>query len=281
MPAIGWYNGTMGPLSEMTVPMNDRAVYFGDGCYEACLATGLRAFALEAHLDRFERSLKALSIPFRMDRESLVRTLTDCLAAADEPCAALYWQVSRATAQRMHAFPAGEAKPNLLIMVTPKTRSASGTPMKLITAEDVRYAMCDVKTLNLIPNVLANERAKECGADEAVFVRNGFVTEGSHTNVHILKDGVLCTHPTDRYILPGVTRAILLGLCKECSIPVSEQAFAKDALFSADEVLITSSTLGVRRAETIDGIAVGGRDEARYQRILQAYERRFSEEMRV
>ena len=133
MPAIGWYNGTMGPLSEMTVPMNDRAVYFGDGCYEACLATGLRAFALEAHLDRFERSLKALSIPFRMDRESLVRTLTDCLAAADEPCAALYWQVSRATAQRMHAFPAGEAKPNLLIMVTPKTRSASGMPMKLLS----------------------------------------------------------------------------------------------------------------------------------------------------
>ena len=141
--------------------------------------------------------------------------------------------------------------------------------------------MCEVKTLNLIPNVLANERAKECGADEAVFVRNGLVTEGSHTNVHILKDGVLYTHPTDRYILPGVTRAILLGLCKGCSIPVSEQAFAKDALFSADEVLITSSTLGVRRAETIDGIAVGGRDEARYQRILQAYERRFSEEMRV
>ena len=281
MPAIGWYNGICGNLSEMTIPMNDRAVYFGDGCYEACLAVGTRAFALSRHLDRFEHSLKGLSIPFCPDRDAFIRTLTDCLAAANETCSVLYWQVSRATAQRTHAFPTGETAPNLLITVTPKKLAVPEQTMKLVTTEDIRYAMCDVKTLNLIPNVLANERAKECGADEAVFVRNGFVTEGSHTNVHILKDGVLCTHPTDRYILPGVTRAILLGLCKGCSIPVSEQAFAKEALFSADEVVITSSTLGVRRAETIDGIAVGGRDEARYQRILQAYERRFSEEMRV
>jgi D-alanine transaminase len=278
MPAIGWYNGTMGPLSEMTVPMNDRAVYFGDGCYEACLATGLRAFALEAHLDRFERSLKALSIPFRMDRESLVRTLTDCLAAADEPCAALYWQVSRATAQRMHAFPAGEAKPNLLIMVTPKTRSASGMPMKLITAEDVRYAMCDVKTLNLIPSILAIQKAKDAGADEAVLHRDGVVTEGSHTNIHILRDGVLYTHPKDRHILSGVTRGVLLEICRALSVPVSETAFSVSELAQADEVLITSSLLGVRRACELDGAPVGGRADALYRAIVEAYRIRFTEE---
>ena len=281
MPAIGWYNGTMGPLSEMTVPMNDRAVYFGDGCYEACLAVGTRAFALSRHLDRFVRSLKGLSIPFYPDRDAFVQTLTDCLAAANEECAVLYWQVSRATAQRTHAFPAGETAPNLLITVTPKKLAAAGQTMKLATAEDIRYAMCDVKTLNLIPNVLASERAKNSGADEAVFVRDGFVTEGSHTNIHILKDGVLYTHPTDNRILPGVTRAILLDLCAGLSIPVSEQAFSKDALFSADEVLVTSSTLGVRRAAAVDGTAVGGRDATRFQRILDAYDRLFSEEMTV
>ncbi len=281
MPAIGWYNGTTGPLECMTVPMNDRAVYFGDGCYEACLAIGTRAFALEAHLNRFERSLHALSIPLPAEREAIVRALTDCLAAANEPCSVLYWQASRATAPRTHAFPEGDVKPNLLITVTPKRPLPPERTMKLITAEDVRYAMCHVKTLNLIPNVLANERAKACGVDEAIFVRDGFVTEGSHTNVHILKDGVFRTHPADRYILPGVTREIVLGVCAKLSVPVSERAFSKEALFTADEVLITSSTLGVRRAVSVDGIAVGGRDESLYQRILNGCNRVFSEEMRV
>lgn len=189
MPAIGWYNGTVGPLDEMKVPMLDRAVCFGDGCYEACLANGVRAFAIEKHLDRFYRSLSLLRIPFSVDREALGATLSECLAAAGEDCAVLYWQVSRATAPRTHAFPVNGAKPNLMITVTPKTLLPDERTVRLITAEDIRYSMCHVKTLNLIPNVLASERAKENGADEAVFVRGGFVTEGAHTNVHILKDG--------------------------------------------------------------------------------------------
>ena len=281
MSAIGWYNGTRGALSEMTVPMNDRAVYFGDGCYEACLAVGTRVFALDKHLDRFYRSLDGLRIPFETDRKALSAILADCLAAANEPAAVLYWQVSRATAPRTHAFPANGAKPNLLITVTPKPSISNGRTVKLVTAEDIRYAMCNVKTLNLIPNILANERAKEAGADEAVFVRDGLVTEGSHTNVHILKDRRLFTHPADNRILPGVTRLILLDLCKTLGIPAAEQAFSKEALSDADEVLVTSSTLGICRAASVDGIAVGGKDEARYRRLLSAYGALFDREMRA
>ena len=281
MPAIGWYNGTLGRPEEMTVPFLDRAVYFGDGCYEACLACGTRPFALNAHFDRFYRSLNALSIPFSMDRDTLKAILTDCLAAANEPYAALYWQVSRATAPRTHAFPAGEPKPNLLVTVTPKSPLPPEQTMRLISTEDIRYAMCDVKTLNLIPNVLANERAKACGADEAIFVRNGSVTEGSHTNIHILKDGTLFTHPADNRILAGVTRAILLDLCRKNGIPVAEQAFSAEALFDADEVLITSSTLGIRRAVTVDGARVGGKAERLFQMIRDAYGRFFDEEMKA
>ena len=281
MQNVGYYNGKIAPIEELTIPALDRAVYFGDGCYEACLAVGTRAFALSRHLDRFEHSLKGLSIPFCPDRDAFIRTLTDCLAAANETCSVLYWQVSRATAQRTHAFPTGETAPNLLITVTPKKLAAPEQTMKLVTTEDIRYAMCDVKTLNLIPNVLANEHARRCGADEAIFVRDGFVTEGSHTNIHILKDGVLYTHPTDNRILPGVTRAILLELCAGLSVRVSEQAFSKDALFSADEVLVTSSTLGVRRTAAVDGTAVGGRDPGRFLMIRNAYDHLFSEEMRV
>ncbi len=280
MPAIGWYNGTLGPLESMTVPMNDRAVYFGDGCYEACLAEGVRAFALDAHIDRFYRSLQGLSIPFDPDRAALKSVLTDCLAAANEPLSVLYWQVSRATAPRTHAFPAGEYRPNLLVTVTPK-KPAQERAFRLITAEDIRYAMCNVKTLNLIPNILANERAKESGADEAVFVRGGLVTEGSHTNIHILKDGALFTHPADERILAGVTRAILLDLCKEQSVPVYERAFTKEELFTADEVLISSSTLGVLRAESVDGVPIGGAALPLFKALRSAYERIFYGEMQA
>ncbi len=280
MPAIGWYNGMLGKPDEMSVPMNDRAVYFGDGCYEACVAFGTRVFALDAHFDRFYNSLRALEIPFSEDRAALKAILTGCLQAADEPCEVLYWQASRATAPRTHAFP-GSGEPNLLVTVTPKTLLPPERTLRLVTTEDVRYAMCNVKTLNLIPNILANEHAKRSGADEAVFVRDGLVTEGSHTNVYILKDGVLYTHPADNRILPGVTRRILLGLCREIGVPVAERAFTGDELIKADEVLITSSTLGVRRAETVDGVPVGGRAETIFNRIASAYERIFSKEMRA
>ncbi len=281
MSAIGWYNGTLGPLETLTVPVSDRALYFGDGCYEACLAVFDRAFALDAHLDRFDRSLAGLRIPFSMDREALKNVLSTCLAAADEPCAVLYFQVSRASAPRTHAFPEGAYTPNLLVTVTPKKPAPLNKPMKLITTDDIRYAMCNVKTLNLIPNVLAAEKAKELGADEAIFVRNSVVTEGAHTNVHILKDGVLYTHPANERILAGVTRAILLALCKQLEIPVVERAFSKEALFSADEILISSSTLGVRRAESVDGKPAGNRAQALYTALAAAYQQRFLKEMQA
>lgn len=276
MAAIGWYNGAMGPLDTMTVPMLDRAVYFGDGCYEALKAVGQKPFALEAHLDRFCKSLSALEIPAPLTRGALKSALFDCLIAADEPRSVLYWQASRGTARRTHAFPE-HAAPNLMITVTP-LGARSEHALSLVTAEDIRYRMCSVKTLNLLPNVLSNERAKRAGADGAILVRDGVVTEGTHTNVHIIKDGTLYTHPADEWILAGVTRGIVLKLCKALSIPVRETSFLREAMFTADEVLITSSILGVKRVERIDGVPVGGRAQEVFSAICAAYEQRFSEE---
>ncbi len=276
MAAIGWYNGTAGPLDTMTVPMLDRAVYFGDGCYEALKAIGRKPFALEAHLDRFYKSLSALEIPAPLTREALKAALFDCLFMAEEPRSVLYWQASRGTARRTHAFPE-HAAPNLMITVTPLLPEPDRA-LTLITAEDIRYRMCDVKTLNLLPNVLCNERAKRAGADGAILVRDGFVTEGTHTNVHLLKGGTLYTHPADERILAGVTRGIVLNFCETLCIPVSETAFPPDALFTADEVFVTSSVLGIRRVERVDGVPVGGRAPERFGAICAAYEQRFSEE---
>ena len=276
MPAIGYYNGKLGPLDEMTVSMNDRAVYFGDGCYEALIAIGQKPFALAAHLDRFYENAAALDIPFPLSREALETELLRCLSKADEPRAVLYWQASRGTANRTHAF-LYESPPNLMITVTPR-KAEPDRALTLVTAEDVRYGMCDVKTLNLLPNVLLNDRARRAGADGAILVRDGIVTEGTHTNVHLLKDGALYTHPADRRILAGVTRGIVLDLSRQLGVSVSETAFPAEALFTADEVFVTSSVLGIRRVSRIDGVSVGGKAQDAFDAIQNAYQQRFFRE---
>lgn len=278
MGAIGYYNGKIGALESMTVPMLDRANYFGDGCYEACLVQNGKAFALREHLERFERSLSLLEIEPPCNRDELRAVLDRCVEASNEPSAVLYWQCSRGTAGRKHGFPAPSVRPNLCVMVTPKSIPPFDGTMRLMTTEDNRFSMCHVKTLNLLPNVLANQHAASRGLDGAIFVRNGVVTEGTHSNVSILKGGVLYTHPLDEHILAGVTRKRLLALCDRLGIRVCEEPFLKNALYDADEVLITSSTMHIRSAVEIDGTAVGGGAKELLCRLQSAYRTEFSKE---
>ena len=280
MSAIGYYNGTIGPIESIRIPINDRAVYFGDGCYEACFAVNGKLFRKDAHFDRFYHSLEKLRIPFALSREQLLNEIERAVSASGEREAALYWQVSRGTARRQHTFPEN-AQPNLLITVTPRSVNFDDAPMRLLSVPDIRFEMCDVKTLNLIPNILAGQQAKEAGADEAVMHRSGTVTEGSHTNVHILKDGVLTTHPLDRFILAGVTRGVLIDICRAQGIAVSETPFTLEQMHSADEVLISASLSGIHRASELDGVPVGGKAKAAADAITAAYRTIFTEETRA
>jgi D-alanine transaminase len=132
--------------------------------------------------------------------------------------------------------------------------------MRLITVEDRRHGYCDIKTIDLLPAVLASTKAENCGCDEAIFVRNGIVTECEKSNISIIKQGRLITHPITSEILPGITRRHLLSICAEISIPVSEDYFTPIDLINADEVIITSTTKLCRSAVSIDGFAVGGKD---------------------
>ncbi|MBR5012196.1 MAG: aminotransferase class IV, partial [Clostridia bacterium] len=182
-----------------------------------------------------------------------------------------YWQVSRGTAPRAHVFPADRTS-NLLAWAKAKPLGDLRIPMSLITVSDVRYFMCNVKTLNLMPNIIAAQAAKAAGCDEAVFVRDGFVTEGAHTNIHIIKDGCIITHENGPLILPGTVRLQMLRICDRLGIPYIERPFTPDELFSADEVLITSSTSFIRRAASVDGVSVGGRAAAIYESLIGAYE---------
>ncbi len=278
MENIGYYNGKTGLIEEMTIPMNDRVTYFGDGVYDATYARNHKIFALSDHLDRFYNSCRLLKIPFDMPREELAKTLEDLVNQVDDGETFLYWQATRGTGMRSHAFPS--TKPNLLVTVTPCKFKNVYKKLRLITLEDTRFFHCNVKTLNLIPSVLAAEATKQAGCDESVFYRvrgeQKIVTECAHSNVSMLKDGKFVTAPLSNLILPGITRKHLIEICKELGIPVEEREYTLEELFDADEIIVSSSgSLGIGAYE-MDGKPVGGKDEALLKKIQDAYQERLA-----
>lgn len=276
MKSVGYYNGTFGPLEEMQVPMGDRAVYFGDGCYDATYAVNKIPFALEEHMDRFYNSCRLLEIPFDMPREELRAVLMEATSMVDDDSEhMLYWQASRGTCPRNHVFPGPEVKPNLMITVRPLAMKPLSQRFRLISMEDRRFYFCNIKTLNLIPSVLANQRAKEHGCDEVVFHRGSRVTECAHSNILMLSGGVLCTAPTDELILPGITRKHLLELARENGISTDESPFSMVELMNADEIIVSSSGALCMAVDSIDGIPVGGKDPDRLAVLQKAYREKF------
>ncbi len=274
MKELGYYNGRIGELSEMTVPMNDRACWFGDGVYEAEMCRNGRIFALDEHVDRLFHSAGMLEIQVPVSKQELKGLLYDLVAKMDTGDLLVYYQVIRGSGPRGHVFPDGPA--NLWVTLRPKVLNSDKTPVSLITAEDTRFFHCNIKTLNLIPSVMANEKARRAGCYECVLYRpGGWVTEGSHSNVHIIRDGVFITAPADELILPGISRAHLIAACGRLDIPVKEEHYSIDTLKTADEILISSSTALCIRASRVDGQEAGLRRgdlfEALHQAVIDEY----------
>lgn len=274
MKRVAYYNEEIAPVEELKIPVLDRAYYFGDGVYDATSVANGHAFALEDHLDRFYNSCRLLEIPFDMDREVLAGELQKVIKEFDGETGLLYWQASRGTAYRGHKFPVN-VKPNLMIMLNPINPAPMSQKIKLITMEDTRYFHCNIKTLNLIPNVMAAEKAEAMGCDETVFHRGDRVTECAHSNVSIIKDGVLRTAPCDNLILPGITRKHMIAIAGELAIPVEEEPFTVAEMFDADEVIVSRSGALLHAAETIDGKSVGGKAPEILEKIYEAYEEQF------
>ena len=258
MKTLGYYNGKFGPLEEMTVPMNDRACYFGDGVYEATLARNGKIFALKEHLDRFFNSAGLIKIDIPYTKDELAAILYDMLAKMDDKDIFIYWQMTRGTGIRQHQFPAAGTKPNLWIFMKPGKSADSSKRLKLTDMEDTRFLHCNIKTLNLLPSVMAAQKTAEAGCDEAVFHRGDRVTECAHSNVHIIRDGVFVTAPTDHLILPGIARAHLIKTAKQLGYAVDETPYTLDDLMNADEVIVSSSGSCLAASE-VDGKKVGGR----------------------
>ena len=261
----------------MKIPMTDRVCFFGDGVYDATYARNHKIFAIEDHLDRFYNSAGFLKIEIPMEREELKATLEEMVNKVDDGEQFVYWQVTRGNkGLRNHAFPEGKA--SLWITIEPRKIVDIHKKVKLITMEDIRFLICNIKTLNLIPSVMAAEATKEAGCDECIFHRNGRVTECAHSNVSIIKDGKFITAPTDRLILPGISRKHILQFCREFDIPVLEQPYTIDDLMNADEVVVTSSGQLCLQAIEVDGKPVGGKAPEILEKLQNAYLEKFIRE---
>ncbi|NLG24448.1 MAG: D-amino acid aminotransferase, partial [Clostridiales bacterium] len=253
------------------------ACFFGDGVYEATPVRNFHPFMLDAHVDRFYNNMGLLRLKKPMEKAELKSLLREMCAKLDDGDQLLYWQLSRGSGPRTHAFPGDDVASSLWITIQPKKLLDLTKKIGLITVPDTRFLHCNIKTLNLLVNVLAAQKAQEAGCYEAVFHRGDRVTECSHSNVHILQDGVLRTAPTDQYILPGIARANVIAACKDLGIPVDETAFTLDEMRAADEVLVSSSTAFLLQAHSIDGQKAGGRAEAPVAAIREWLMRQFVE----
>ena len=258
MKDLGYYNGKYDRIENMYVPMNDRACFFGDGIFEVAYARNHKIYALSEHLDRMYDSAAMLGYNMPIRKDEFASLLYELSSKVDSPDQLIYWQVSRGTEMRSHA-PQSELTANIWVTIREKVMMPPYESAKLITFPDTRFFHCNMKTLNLLPTVMASIAAKDAGADEAIFHRDGMVTECAHSNLCIIrKDGAVQTAPADKLILPGVTRAHMIKACAELGIPCIEENFTLEEMMNASEVVIVTSGAQFRPVKEIDGQSVGG-----------------------
>ncbi|MDJ0389822.1 D-amino-acid transaminase [Roseomonas sp. E05] len=263
MSRIAYVNGRYLPQREASVNVEDRGYQFGDGIYEVVHLYDGRFIDEDRHLDRLERSLKEIRLPMPMPRQALSHVLQEVARKNRVREGLLYMQVTRGVARRDHPFPAQPVPPALVVTVKripPYPATIDNWSGAAITLPDLRWARRDIKTTNLLPNVLARQAAREQGAIEAILYEEetGFVTEGAATNFWIVdENGTIRTRPLSHDILPGCTRGALMAELKQAGIAFEERAFTRDELKRAREAFITSATSFVKPIVTIDGAPVG------------------------
>lgn len=262
---IAFLNGEYKPLSEVTISPLDRGFLFGEGIYEVIPVMQSELVAPELHLGRLINGLSALSIKLHYSQEQLVAALNQVIGRNSLVTGSVYLHVTRgASDKRNHAFP-DECEATVLIMVQSVDEAEPSIelqPLKVCLQLDKRWRNCHIKSTSLLGNVLHYQHAKEQGAQETIlFNDNNMVTEGSTSNVFVLKENKLYTHPLDSQILPGITRHILLDVVRQhTSLTVIEQPVTVEQLLAADEVWISSSSKGLAPIVSVDEHAIAGGD---------------------
>ena len=276
MPELAYLNGDIMPIDQAMVPIEDRGYNFGDAVYEFVASYNGHLFCLEPHLERLERSMAALDFP-QLPRETVQGAIETLFARAGIARAGIYIQISRGVAPRDHAFPASSDLQFVMTVrpVHEKPRAFREKGAAAITVTDIRWGRCDIKTVQLLPNVLAKQKAVAAGAFDAIFVaETGEVREGTSSNLFMVKDGLLSTHPLTPRILPGITRQVVLELAREAGLTVEERYDDQAFLMAADEVFLTGTVTEVLPITRVDGKpvgdgAVGPISRRLYQDLLQ------------
>lgn len=249
------FNGEIIDRSQAKVDVEDRGYQFGDGVYEVIRVYNGKMFTLTEHLKRFADSTESIGISLPFTSFRLAEMLEELLLKNNLQTGNIYMQVTRGTAPRNHLFPTGNVTPTLVAYtikgVRPLENLKSG--VKAISTEDIRWLRCDIKSLNLLGNLLAKQKASEQGCFEAILHRSQDVTEGSSSNIFMVKNGTVITHESNNLILKGITKDVILNVCTKNNIPVQERTFSLAELEEAEEVFLSSTTAEVMPVIEIDG----------------------------
>lgn len=271
MPLV-YLNGRFLPLEDARIQVLDRGFMFGDGVYEVLLVCRRRILLLAEHLKRLENSLSAIHMenPLGFDQwREILMQLVEKNPADDQ---SLYLQVTRGISDRDHAIDiAGE--PTIFAMSRPLPERNYSAGIRAITHEDIRWKLCHIKAITLLPSILLRHQASEAGAMEAILLKDGFVTEGAASNVFTVRDGIVCTPPEDGSILPGITRDLVVELLARAGIPCLQKKIAREDLFRADEIWITSTTWEIVPVIRLDDQPVGdGRPGRIWKKSVEIYQ---------
>jgi len=272
---VAFVNGRFLPLADAVVSVEDRGFQFGDGIYEVIRTYHGRPFEVAAHLERLNRSAQALGIPQPYSNEQWSRLIEDGIRRAGYPEAKVYIQVTRGVAPRDHAY-TSDLVPTTIMTVRelhPLSRTVLSAGVSVMTTEDIRWGRCDVKSVNLLANVLARQQGKQAGVFEVVLIREDHVTEGAVSNVMMVRDQTVITAPEGPRILSGVTRAVVLRLARREGFSVQERFPSRAELYEAEEVFLTGTTVEVLGVISVDGRVIGrGQPGPVTGRLAQAFE---------
>lgn len=271
MKELTYFNGEMVESGAKVVSLDDRGYCFGDGVYEVVRVYNGRAFAFSYHQDRLYRSMREMDIPVRMPPDELQELHEIMIEQSEITDGYIYLQITRGVTPRHHAFERSKLEPQMYMFIKPITTDLGALQegVKAITLPDERWARVDIKTLNLIPNILAQTKAEKKGAYTAILVRDGIVTEGATSNVFVMKDGVCYTHPANHHILKGITRQLVVTrVAPTAGITIIEREFDEAFLKEADEIFFTDTIGGIIPITTLNREPVGDGKPGKAAKVL-------------
>jgi D-alanine transaminase len=278
---IVYFNSEFKQREDASISPFDRGFLFADGVYESIRTYNGKLFRYEDHLNRLKRSLNEIKIDFKK-LNSLENIIYDLIKKNEINTEALiYLQITRGSAiQRTHHFPSEQTSPTLFISVKELIENIEEKEkgVKVILQEDIRWLRCDIKSISLLPVVLANQKAKEENAAEAILVRDDIVTEGTHTNFFAVKNETVYTAPKSRLILEGITRKVVLEFCEKFKIDYKEEFINKDDLKSYNEFFITSTTKEITPVTTIDYWTINKGEIGKITKSLQGVFQKVAED---